>query len=284
MATPPILERHVRLVSALTAAISVFVLAACALPFSNDALYVPDLLSNPARFNGTMIDVQGAYLNRFNTADAAVLALGVSTQDNGLDAKPLGDPIWLEGFPEAQLRDKLHQPGDAIYGFVDVTGRFETGGSYGPNKAYKHQITVTKANPVEQVRRTEVRVPSSAPQANMQGLVDLADNGGAHNGQPIATQGYYFWNGAINVLAEGISAEEDGSNPQPIGKIIWMEGFPPPVSGQLNVGPGSPPAYVWGKVEVKGQFQAGGSYGKDGAYKTFIQLDPNTPDAAKAIK
>lgn len=59
----------------------------------------------------------------------------------------------------------------------------------------------------------------------------------------------------IFVLAEGISYEEDGSNPQPVGKIIWMEGFPPDESGKLNLGPGNPPGFVWGLVEVTGPFQ-----------------------------
>lgn len=245
-------------------------------------MIVPDLLNNADRYNGSEVSVQGAYLGRPGKPATTLLSLGVSTQDNGLDAQPLGDPIWLEGFPEAQLRDQLHQPGDAVYGFVNVSGRFERG-TFGPANAYKYRITVTKAEPIERVRRTEVRI-SGSPGEGKVALPELANNPTATNGKVVTTQGYYFWNGTVNVLAEGVSAEEDGSNPQPIGKIIWMEGFPPPVSGQLKVGPGSPPSYVWGKVEVMGQFQGGGSYGKDGAYNAFIQLDPNSPNAAKAIK
>lgn len=258
-------------------------LAACAVPFTGNDPIVPDLLANPARFNNTEVKVQGAYLNRFDAPTVSLLALGVTTQDNGLDARPLGDPIWLDNFPVEQLRAQLHQPGDAIYGFVAITGRFETGATYGPDGAYKYRMTVTKAEAIEQIRRVEQRI-SGAPGEGKVSMIDLANNPAAQNNQTVTTQGYYFWNGTINVLSEGVSAEEDGSNPQPIGKVIWMEGFPPPVSGQLTVGPGSPPAYVWGKVEVKGQFQGGGSYGKDGGYNAFIQLDPNAPDAAKAIK
>lgn len=275
--------RPLHIVWAVVVLLSTLVLNGCAIPFMNNNPIVPDLLANPARFNGADVTVQGAYLSRADAPNVSLLALGVTTQDNGLDARPLGDPIWLENFPLEQFRAQLHQPGDAVYGFVAVTGRFETGEAYGPDGAYKYRINVTKAEPIERIRRVEQRI-EGAPGEGRVSIVDLANNPGAQNGQQVTTQGYYFWNGAINVLAEGVSAEEDGSNPQPIGKIIWMEGFPPPVSGQLNVGPGSPPAYVWGKVEVKGLFQGGGSYGKDGAYNAFLQLDPNAPDAAKAIK
>lgn len=276
-----LLPRRLRAVLLCTVVLaSTVVLAAC----GGGGSIVPDLLANPARFNGNQVTVQGAFIGRSGDPATNLLTLGVSTQDNGLDAQPLGDPIWLDNFPLDQLRAQLHQPGDAVYGFVSVTGRFETGETYGPNGAYKYRITVSKAEPIERIRRVEQRVAAGAAGQGQTSLVDLANNPAAQNGKQVVTQGYYFWNGAINVLAEGVSAEEDGSNPQPIGKIIWMEGFPPPVSGQLTVGPGSPPAYVWGKVEVKGQFQGGGSYGKDNAYTAFLQLDPNAPDAAKAIK
>lgn len=269
---------------ALIALCCVGALAACASPFASSTLIVPDLLTNAVRENGNTVSVQGAFLSRPGTSATSVLALGVSTKDNGLDAGPLGDPIWLDGFPLEQLRNQLHQPGDAVYGFVTVTGKFETGAKYGPDQSYNHRLTVTKAESIERITRNEQRVPTSSPGEGKVGIGALADNPGQYANQQVVTQGYYFWNGTVNLLAEGVSAEEDGSNPQPIGKIIWMEGFPPPVSGQLTVGPGSPPAYVWGKVEVKGQFSGGGKFGKDSAYTAQLQLDPNAPDAAKAIK
>jgi hypothetical protein len=76
------------------------------------------------------------------------------------------------------------------------------------------------------------------------------------------------------VLAEGVSTEADGNSPQPIGKIIWMDGFPPDESGKLHLGPNN--SYVWGKVEVTGQFKSGGAFGKDGAYKEFLQVTSAT--------
>ncbi|KAB8143574.1 hypothetical protein F8S13_10445 [Chloroflexia bacterium SDU3-3] len=267
----------------LFALIGAWAVSACQNPLAPSALIVPNLTAAPDRYKGSVVEVQGAYLNRAGTDAVGVLALGVSTQDNGLGAEPLGDPIWLEGFPEDQLRGQLHQPGDSTYGFVRVTGTFDAGGTYGPSNTYKYKISVTSAEPIERIHRTEQRVAAGSPGEGKVALAELADNPAARNGQQVITQGYYFWNGSVNILSEGISAEDDGSNPQPIGKIIWMEGFPPSISGQLHVGPGSPAAYVWGKVEVKGQFSAG-TFGKDGAYSAQLQLDPNAADAAKAIQ
>jgi len=108
-------------------------------------------------------------------------------------------------------------------------------------------------------------------------LLEVLRDAPKYNGQTITTQGYYFWNGQIFVLAEGISTEEDGSSPQPIGKIVWMEGFPADESGKLHLGPNN--SYVWGKVEGTGQFKSGGTFGKDGAYHEFLQVS-----SAKALE
>jgi hypothetical protein len=256
--------------------LSTLALAACG--GSSSALYVPDLLSKANEFNGKDVTVSGAFLER---GGATVLALGVSTLDNGLDAQALGDQIWLEGFPQ-DVTANLHRPGDAVYGFVRVNGRFESGGSYGADGAFKHRITVTAAEPIERVRRTEVRIQDEALGEGKISLFELTRDPAKFNGQPVTTQGYYFWNGPIAVLAEGISTEEDGSSPQPVGQMLWLEGFPPPVSADLNVGPNN--GYVWGKVEVTGQLSAGGGFGKDGAYQAQIVLDPNNTGSARALE
>jgi hypothetical protein len=233
---------------------------------SDPGLYVPKLLENPQAYDGKTVTVDGAYLGR---ANASVLALGVSTLDNGLDAQALGEPIWLDGFP-ADKASSLHQPGDAVYGFVRISGRFEAAGGYGPEKSYKYRIQVASAEPIETVQRTEVRVADEALGDGKLALLELLKDSAKYNEQSITTQGYYFWNGPLAVLAEGISTEADGASPQPIGKIIWMDGFPPEESGKLHLGPNN--SYVWGKVEVTGQFKSGGAFGKDGAYKEFIQV------------
>jgi hypothetical protein len=247
--------------------ISAAALAACG---SDPGLLVPKLLENPQAYDGKIVTVEGAYLGRDN---ASVLALGVSTLDNGLDAQALGETIWLDGFPQA-AGNSLHQPGDAVYGFVRVSGLFEAAGGYGPEKSYKYRIQVASAEPIESVQRTEVRVTDAALSDGKLAFLELLKDPAKYNDQTITTQGYYFWNGPLAVLAEGVSTEMDGTSPQPIGKIIWMDGFPPDESGKLHLGPNN--SYVWGKVEVTGQFKSGGAFGKDGAYKEFLQVTSAT--------
>jgi hypothetical protein len=247
-------------------------LAACALPgaLNGSELYVPELIAKAQEYNGKQVTVNGYYVKRGGDPAISVLAPVVSTLDNGLDAQPAGDAIWVDGFPETALAG-LHQPGDAIYGLVRMIGQFDAAGGYGPGGAYKYQIRVSSAEPIEQVRRTEVRVSDASLGDGKVALLELMKDPAKYNGQTITTQGYYFWNGLIYVLAEGISSEEDGGSPQPIGKQIWIEGFPPDESGKLHLGPGNPPSYVWGLVEVTGQFQSGGNFGKDGKYTEFLQ-------------
>lgn len=241
-----------------------------------DPLYVQQVTGDPQAYNGREITVDGAYLWRPGAPGLSVLALGVSTLDNGLDAQPLGDMIWLEGFP-ADVSEGLHRPGDAVYGFVRVKGQFATGASYGPDGQYKHQLTVSAAEPIEQVRRVERRIEDRPLGEGKVSLFDLQRSPEQYAGQTVTTQGYYFWNGVIYVLAEGVSTEEDGSSPQPIGATIWMEGFPPDKSAALNVGPNN--SFVWGRVEVTASFETGGGKGKDGAYQSvlFIQDGQATP-------
>lgn len=232
-------------------------------------LYVQQVTGNPQDYNGKAITVDGAYLWRPGSPGLSVLALGVSTLDNGLDAQPLGDLIWLEGFP-AEVSESLHRPGDSVYGFVRVQGQFETGAGFGPDGQFQHQLRVTGAEPIEQVRRVEQKIADQPLGEGKVSFFELQRSPEAYNGQTITTQGYYFWNGVIYVLAEGVSTEEDGSSPQPIGTPIWMEGFPPPLSAELNVGPNN--SYVWGPVEVTGTFQTGGGFGKDGAYQSLFTI------------
>src|SRR5206468_426665 len=148
--------------------------------------------------------------------------------------------------------------------------QFETGGGYGPDSKYQYRIHVDSAEPIERVQRREVRVSGAPLGDGKVALLDLMKDPAKYNGQTITTQGYYFWNSIIYVLAEGISTEEDGSSPQPVGKTIWMEGFPADESGKLHLGPNN--SFVWGLVEVTGTFKSGGNFGKDGAYKEFLQV------------
>jgi hypothetical protein len=237
------------------------------------SLYVQNVTADPAAYSGKEITVDGAYLWRPGNPGISVLAIGVGTLDNGLDAQPLGDAIWLEGFPAA-LTANLHSPGDAVYGFVRVRGQFVSG-TFGPEGKYPYQITVSAAELIEQVHRVE-NVVKDAPLANGKvSFFDLQRNPEKYSGQTITAQGYYFWNSVIYVLAEGVSTEEDGASPQPMGSPIWMEGFPPDKSVDLHIGPNN--SFVWGLVEVTGTFQTGGGFGKDGVYKSIFNVVSATP-------
>lgn len=236
-------------------------------------LYVQDVTADPAAYAGKEITIDGAYLWRPGNPGISVLAPGVHTLDNGLDAQPLGDAIWLEGFP-ADLTANLHSPGDAVYGFVRVRGQFASG-SFGPEGTYPYQISVSVAEPIEQVQRVEHTIKDTSLGEGKVSFFDLQRNPAQYSGQTITTQGYYFWNSVIYVLAEGVSTEEDGSSPQPMGSPIWMEGFPPDRSAELNVGPNN--SFVWGLVEVTGSFQTGGGFGKDGVYQSIFNVTAATP-------
>lgn len=232
-------------------------------------VYVQDVVSNPDSYVGQEVTVDGAYVWRPGDPALSVLALGVSTLDSGLDAQPLGDAIWLESFPP-EVSSELHRPGDAVYGFVRVTGVLEQG-TFGPDGSYPLQLTVSDAQPIEQVRYVEQRIPREASTDEVVSFYDLVENPDQYNGQTVTTRGYYFWNSVIYVLAEGIQTEETGGSPQPLGDPIWMEGFPPDLSAELTVGPNT--SYVWGAVEVTGTFETGGGKGKDGAYQSILTVE-----------
>jgi hypothetical protein len=254
------------------ASIMVITMTGCGL-FGEDTLHIADVTADIQQYVGQDITVAGAYINKTGGTTLSILAAGVSTLDNGLDAQPLGEAIWVDNFSE-ELKLGLHRPGDAVYGFVKLTGRIEPG-EYGEGGAFKHRIAVTQAEIIEQINRIEYRIDNQPLAAGKTSLHELHDNGAAYNGQTVTTEGYYFWNSVIYVLAEGIAVQEDGSSPQPIGKIIWMEGFPPDKSAELTIGPNS--SYVWGKVEVTGKFQSGGGFGRDGVYNALFEVSSANP-------
>jgi hypothetical protein len=234
------------------------------------ALDIPDLIPQAQKFTGQEITVKGAYLWRPGNPDTSVLAIGLSTRDNGLDAQPLGESIWIDSFPK-DVKADLHQPGDAIYGVVEVTGRFETGGGFGPDGAYQYRLDVAQATPIEQITWIEHRLETQALGEGKVSFLDLQRNAQDYNGQTVTTQAYYLWNPAIYVLAEGIRTDEISGNPQPLGATIWVENFPPDQSAALTLGPNN--SFVWGLVEVTGTFQTGGGFGKDGAYQSILLIE-----------
>jgi len=237
------------------------------------ALNISDLIPQAQMLTGQEVTVQGMYLWRPGNPDTSVLANGLSTRDNGLDAQPLGEPIWVDSFP-SEVKANLHQPGDAIYGVVEITGRFEMGGGFGPDGAYQYRLDVAQATPTEQITWIEHRLENQTLGEGKVSFLDLQRNAQDYSDQTVTTQAYYFWNPAIYVLAEGVRTDELSGNPQPMGATIWVENFPPDQSASLNLGPNN--SFVWGLVEVTGTFQTGGGFGKDGAYQSLLLVQSAT--------
>ncbi|WP_298821604.1 hypothetical protein [Chloroflexus sp.] len=258
----------------LVIGLSLLILTTCANRVSGTPLFVQQLTASPTDYAGREVTVDGAYIWRPGNPGLSVLAVGVSTLDNGLDAQPIGELIWLEGFP-AEVTEHLHRPGDSVYGFVRVRGRFEAGGNYGPGGAYRFLLTVSSAEPIERIRRVEQRLTDRSLGPDKVSFFELLRNPQQYQGQRVTTQAYYFWNSVIYVLAEGISTEEDGSSPQPVGGTIWVEQFPPDQSALLNLGPNN--SFVWGLVEVTGTFQTGGGFGRNGEYQSIFFVESARP-------
>jgi len=249
-------------------------LAACGFTSAPTTIY--DLTKNPADFQGKEITVQGYSLWKPGDPGLSVLVKAVSTRDDGTDAQPVDSAVWLENFP-AEVSAELHRPIDAVYGAVEVKGRFEVG-QFGPGGAYTSRLSATSARAIERVQRTTYQAPREA-QPNQVSVYDLEQNPAAYNGQTVTTRAFYYWTQATSgLLASGVGTERPladnapGINPQPLGTPISMEGFPPDLSAQLNVGPAN--GFVWGLIEVTGRFETGGKFGLEGRRVSQLIIDP----------
>ena len=72
--------------------------------------------------------------------------------------------------------------GDSVYGFVRVQGEFDSGGNYGPDGQYKHQLKVTQAEPIEQVRRVDHKIDDAPLGEGKVSFQELQQNPEAYNG------------------------------------------------------------------------------------------------------
>ncbi|MBP8251920.1 MAG: hypothetical protein KAX40_06115 [Herpetosiphon sp.] len=246
-------------------------------------LTIYDITAAPQNYAGKTITVQGYYVWKPGNPGISVLAKAVSTRDDGTDAQPLDELVWLEGFP-AELTEQLHRPVDSVYGAVEVTGNFQTG-SFGPEGKYKSQLTITNAKVIEKIEYVETMAPKET-QPNHVSVYDLEKDPAKYNGQTITTRGFYFWTQATSgLLTTGVKTEKPadatvlGNNPQPMGTPISMEGFPPDLSSQLNVGPGN--GFVWGLIDVSGTFQTGGKFGLEGRHASQLIIDPASVKVVK---
>lgn len=259
---------------------------------------VYDLTQRPAEFANKDVTVQGYYLWKPGDPGMSVLLPGLSTADGIRDAQPIyasvecgadgacqpsttaiGVPstgaLWLEGFP-ADVSGQLHTPSDSVWGVVEVSGRFETGGGFGPDQGYRHRLQVTGAKALQKVERIVAGLPEEPPGEGKIAFLDLLANSDQYAGQEVTTQAYYFWSPQTSgLLAESVTREktpEDaaGLDPLPTGKSIALDGFPPDLSSQINVGENN--SYVWGLVELTGTFETGGSWGPNGEYNQHFEI------------
>jgi hypothetical protein len=163
-----------------------------------------------------------------------------------------------------------------VWGVVEVTGRFENGGGYGPDKKHRYRMLVQSARALEKVEREVSSLPEQPLGEGKVSLLDLTSKPDQYAGKEVTTQGYYFWSpGTSGTLAESISREKSsqnkaGLNPMPGGKIIALDGFPPDLSARINVGENN--SYVWGLVEVTGTFETGGPWGPNGEHKQHLTI------------
>jgi hypothetical protein len=219
-----------------------------------------ELVADPARYNGQDLTVLGFYYQKDNEQ---LLVVGVRTDDGFQNPVPLGDPIWVAGMPQ-QVLDQLNAASGALYGMVQVHARFETG-TFGPEGNYSAQLVIDNAEDVVALEAAQMQEAWVPPDLAIPGAISLADlvaRPDAYSGQTVTVAAYYYWTPQTWVLAEGIRSLDGVHNAVPIGKQVWVEGFPPDVSGDLSVLENN----VHGLVRVTGRFETLGSYGPNGSY------------------
>lgn len=246
-------------------------LASCAPAGGSVPFY--ELVANPALYDGQEVTVLGFY---YQKADDQLLVIGVRTDDGFQNPVPLGEAIWVEGMPAAVV-ERLNAAGGAVYGMVQVRGRFE-GGAAGADSKYPLRLTITDPSGVVALEAAQMREDWIPADLDIPGAVSIADllaHPDRYADQTVTLAAYYYWTPQTWVLAEGIRSLDGKHNAVPIGKQIWVEGFPPNVSGELNVLENN----VHGLVQVTGRFETLGGYGPGGSYPYRIVVR-----SAEAIK
>ncbi len=232
-------------------------LAACAPAGGSVPFY--DLVANPALYDGQEVTVLGFYYQKDGDQ---LLVIGVRTDDGFQNPVPLGDAIRVEGMPEAVV-DRLNAAGGAVYGMVRVRGRFTAEADAG--SGYPLRLTITDPSGVvalEAAQMQEDWIPTDIEVAGAVPFADLLAYPDRYSGRTVTVVAYYYWTPQTWVLAEGIRSLDGKHNAVPIGKQVWVEGFPPDVSGELNVLENNVHGLVW----ITGDFQTLGGYGPNGSY------------------
>jgi hypothetical protein len=109
----------------------------------------PDLISNPERYDGKNIRIEGYWFDGF---EIVVLAERLEPSDfSPGNVQPGGARIWIKGGLSEEVSSQLYlQPDNptgypAHYGKVELTGKLEYGEQYGHMNAYQYQMTVTES-------------------------------------------------------------------------------------------------------------------------------------------
>ncbi len=110
-----------------------------------DTLTFSELIARADDYNGKTVTVEGFYFSGFEiTALAGVLGQAEFDPERTVPEQPL---IWT--MPERGLQSELHTQTKTpsgypeYFGRVRVTGKFETGETYGHMNAYNYRLTAT---------------------------------------------------------------------------------------------------------------------------------------------
>lgn len=231
-----------------------------------------DLVEDASRYDQQEVRVLGYY---YQDDTRQILVVGVRTDDGFQNPVPLGDALWVEGMPE-EVVEQLNFASGAAYGIVEAVGRFETGGGFGADGSYPSRLVITDPEQVvalEAAQMEEAWVPADLGIPGAVTLAELIASPDLYSGQVVTLAAYYYWTPSTYVLAEGIRSLDGVHNAVPIGQQIWVEAFPPSVSGELNVLQNN----VHGLVQVSGRFETRGSYGPNGAYPYRLVVESAEP-------
>lgn len=118
------------------------------------------LLAEPARFGGQQVTTRGLYFWSPTTGGLLASAVEAEQADGlgdaataaaGLNPRPVDPKLALDGFPP-EMSEQLHVgPGNSfVWGLVEVTGRFETGGNWGPDGSIQNHLQIEQVTPLEE--------------------------------------------------------------------------------------------------------------------------------------
>ena len=113
-----------------------------------DIVSIQALLANPEQYHDQQVRVRGYYFWTQPTSGLLVESVQTETSltgaaADGINPQPAGGAISMEGFPPDKSAELNVGPGNGfVWGLIDVTGTFQTGGSFGLNGVYPSQLII----------------------------------------------------------------------------------------------------------------------------------------------